>query len=131
MSIINLLSNNGYIIVNKHLIKTIGLHEAIILGEMCSEYTYWSSVNRLEYGFFYSTRENIEKNTGLSPYQQRQAFKTLVDIGAIITKERGMPQKIWYSLNEEKIYELLSETGLKSSSKKTSYQAVNEWSQII
>ncbi len=33
--------------------KVIGLHEAILLGELCSEY------DELEDGYFYSTRENI------------------------------------------------------------------------
>lgn len=44
--VMSLLSNNGYIIVNKEIIKKIGLHEAIILGEMCSEYTYWEREKR-------------------------------------------------------------------------------------
>lgn len=124
--IMNLLSNNGFIIVNKQLIKKIGLNAAIILGEMCSEYTYWNSTNRLVDGFFYSTRENIEENTGLSPYQQRQAFKQLIDKGIIITKEMGMPQKTWYFLDEEKIYILLLENSLAASSEKTSHQDVKK-----
>lgn len=41
--LVNLLSNNGYIIVNKETIKKLGLHEAIILGELCSEYSYWEN----------------------------------------------------------------------------------------
>ena len=36
--LMSLLSNSGYIIVNKEIIRKIGLHEAIILGELCSEY---------------------------------------------------------------------------------------------
>ena len=38
--LIDLLSNTGYIIVNKEIIKKIGLHESILLGELCSEYIY-------------------------------------------------------------------------------------------
>ena len=51
--IINLLSNNGYIIVNKTAIKKIGIHEAIILGELCSEYMHWEKSGKLEENYFY------------------------------------------------------------------------------
>ena len=36
-----LLSSDGFIVVNKNLIRELGLHEAIIIGELCSEYNYW------------------------------------------------------------------------------------------
>ena len=56
-----LLSTDGYIQVNRKLIKLLGLHEAIIVGELCSEYNYWNRNNGLEEdGSFYSTRDNIE-----------------------------------------------------------------------
>ena len=38
--IMELLGTNGYIIVNKKLIKDCGLYEAIMIGELCSEYSY-------------------------------------------------------------------------------------------
>ena len=56
-----LLATDGYIQVNKKLIKTLGLHEAIIIGELCSEYNYWKNREELVEGSFYSTRENIEE----------------------------------------------------------------------
>ena len=79
---IELLSNTGYIMVNKTLIKRIGLHEALMLGELCSEYSYWKSTGKLdEEGYFFSTRENIEENIGLSSFQQRKAMTTLTSSG--------------------------------------------------
>ena len=59
----SILSNDGYIILNKYVMKALGLHEAILLGELCSEYIYWYKEEKLQDGFFYSTRENIEKET--------------------------------------------------------------------
>ena len=45
MSILmSILSNDGYIILNKYVMKALGLHEAILLGELCSEYIYWLSL---------------------------------------------------------------------------------------
>lgn len=52
--LIDLLSNTGYIIVNKEIIKKIGLHEAILLGELCSEYIYVIAL---------MVRDNIPSNT--------------------------------------------------------------------
>lgn len=106
--LMNLLSNSGYIIVNKEIIKKLGLHEAIILGELCSEYTYWEKANQLNNGFFYSTRENIERNTGLTPYQQREPLKKLVNLGIVLEKMIGMPCQKWYSLDLDKLYTILN-----------------------
>ncbi len=74
---IELLSNDGYIIVNKAVIKKLGINSALVLGELCSEYLYWKKENKLKDNFFFSTRENIEENTGLSSYQQRSALGIL------------------------------------------------------
>lgn len=41
MILSSLLSSSKYIIINKDLIKILCLNEAVILGELCSEYTYW------------------------------------------------------------------------------------------
>lgn len=113
MSILmSIISNDGYIILNKYVMKALGLHEAILLGELCSEYIYWYKEEKLQDGFFYSTRENIEKETTLSPFQQRQALKKLTEIGLVEILERDMPKKTYYKVNEEKVYKFLLETDL-------------------
>lgn len=125
--IINLLANNGYIILNKIVIKKLGLHEAIILGELCSEYTHWEKNGKLEDNYFYSTRENIEENTGLSAYQQREPMKKLISLGVILEKSKGMPLQKWYSLNSQLLYKLLCEDlDLTTSSKEIKEQDVKE-----
>lgn len=113
MSILmSILSNDGYIILNKYVMKALGLHEAILLGELCSEYIYWYKEEKLQDGFFYSTRENIEKETTLSPFQQRQALKKLTEIGLVEILEKDMPKKTYYKVDEEKVYRFLLETDL-------------------
>lgn len=113
MSILmSILSNDGYIILNKYVMKALGLHEAILLGELCSEYIYWYKEEKLQDGFFYATRENIEKETTLSPFQQRQALKKLTEMGLVEILEKDMPKKTYYKVNEEKVYKFLLETDL-------------------
>lgn len=113
MSILmSMLSNDGYIILNKYVMKALGLHEAILLGELCSEYIYWYKEQKLEDGFFYSTRENIENETTLSPFQQRQALKKLTEMELVEIVEKDMPKKTFYKVNEDKVYKFLLETDL-------------------
>ncbi len=113
MSILmSILSNDGYIILNKYVMKALGLHEAILLGELCSEYIYWYKGEKLQDGFFYSTRENIERETTLSPFQQRQALKKLTEMGLVEILEKDMPKKTYYKVDEEKVYKFLLETDL-------------------
>lgn len=108
MILASLLSSSKYIIVNKDLIKILGLNEAIILGELCSEYTYWESTNQLvDNGYFYSTRENIENNTGINAHFQRIAMKNLEEKGILKTKKKGIPCKKYYKINEDAVIEYL------------------------
>ena len=108
MILANLLSSSKYIIVNKILIEVLGLNEAVILGELCSEYTYWENENQLLYNeYFYSTRDNIKKNTGINFNAQRVAIKNLEEKHIITSKRLGMPCKTYYKINENKIIEYL------------------------
>ncbi len=108
MILSNLLASSKYIIVNKDLIQALGLNEAIILGELCSEFAYWESINQLyENNYFYSTRDNIYKNTGINAHFQRLAIKNLEEKQILHTKKCGIPCKTYYKINEYKIIEYL------------------------
>ena len=103
-----LLSTDGYIQVNKALIKKLGLHESIMIGELCAEYNYWESQGKLDNDMFYSTRENIEENTGLSEHFQRKALATLKEQGIIEVTKRGIPAVNYYKINFDKLLTILS-----------------------
>ena len=40
MNILQLLASSSFITLNKNVIKAVGLEEALLLGELCSEYDY-------------------------------------------------------------------------------------------
>lgn len=111
-SIARLLSTDGYITVNKTLIKLFGLNSAVMLGELCSEFVYWQDKGNLVEGSFYSTRENIEDNTGLNEYHQRKALSDLVEQGIISVVKRGMPAVNYYNINFEQLFKILSTSAL-------------------
>lgn len=115
MSLLKQLANSNYISVNKTLIKTVGLEEAILLGELCSEYDYWEEHNQLtEDGYFYATIEKIEENTTLSEYQQRKAVNTLKNLDILETSLKGLPATRYFRINENKLFSFL-----RTSSEKT------------
>ena len=114
MIITSLLSSSNFIITNKILIKAVGINAAILIGELCSEYNYWEQKNELKYGeWFYSTRENIEEQTGLSEDQQRRAINKLIKMGLIETKRMDIPCKTYYKLNEANILDCYKNTQQK------------------
>lgn len=111
MIIASLLASSSFIMTNKILIKAIGTDAAILLGELCSEYNYWEQRNELtNKNWFYSTRENIEDNTGLSEHKQRMAINILLKMGLIDTKRMGIPCKTYYKLNETNILNCYTNT---------------------
>ena len=115
MTILQLISTENFISVNKELIKLLGLEEAIILGELASEYEFWNRRGELDQGFFYSTIENIEKNTTLSVHKQRKALNNLKEKGLIEIKVKGIPAKRYIKIIEKQVYELLSFQFVKNS----------------
>ena len=61
---------------------------------------------------FFSTRKNIEHNTGLSEHKQRIAIKKLLEMKLISTKRMGVPCKTYYKINENAIINICNEETL-------------------
>lgn len=108
MGVIELLANDNYITVNKMIAKKLGLTEAVLLGELASEFKYWKNREELtEDGFFYSTVENVIENTTLSDRQQRTAVKNLKAAGVLEVKLKGLPAKRYFKFNEEQLMQIM------------------------
>ena len=108
MNSLSLLASSNYIILNKDLIRILGLHEAVLIGELCSEYLYWESTNQLvDDEYFYATREKLEEKTCINARFQRIAMNNLVAKGILTIKRRGIPCQLYYKINENAIIECL------------------------
>lgn len=129
-TIASLLSSDGYIQVNKELIKSVGLAEAIIIGELCAEYNYWQINNLLEDDMFYSTIDNITLNTGLSEYEQRKAIKHLVELGILTVTKKGIPAKNYFKFNFDLLCNFLSTSPLKIKALDVENLQINNNKQI-
>ncbi len=115
MGILQLIASRNFIVVNKEMIKFLGLEEAVLFGELCSEYDYWEKQGEITDGFFYSTIENIEENTALSEHKQRKAIENLKSKNIIETKKMGMPAKRYIKINEEQIFDFFNLKCFKNS----------------
>ena len=107
MGVMHLLTSNGFITVNKHLARTLGLDEAVIFGELCSKYDYREARGELgEDGYFYCTVEGLEENTALNDHKQRKAINNLVKIGLVEQVTKGLPRKRFFKINESAVLKI-------------------------
>lgn len=126
MNIISLLAGDNYVVVNRDLIKELGVKTALMFSELCSEYNYFEQHERLENGWFYSTIDNVENKIGLSKYEQNTAIKELEKLGLIKYKIAGMPAKRYIFLEVKKIENKLLKN-LTTRSKKILLQEVKKF----
>lgn len=102
----NIIGTN-FIITNRDLINEFGINVAVMLGELYGRRNYFSERNELKYGYFFATKDSIEKNTKLSPYKQRIATEKLVKEEILQVKYMGIPPKTYYRINDEKLCKVL------------------------
>ena len=108
-SLLQLISTDDHIVVSKKLARRLTLNEAVILGELITEYLYNESHNILtEDDYFYCTVENLEQNVFLNEFFQRKAIKHLCEEGLITVEKRGMPAKRYIRLNKDRIEEFIT-----------------------
>jgi hypothetical protein len=104
----NTISTDAFIMINKKIARSIGIIPALIIGELIYEFKYWSSRGECKDGWFFSTIENIERETGIKEKQQLSAIKQLIDINLIEKKLMGLPAKRYFRINAQKIIELIA-----------------------
>ena len=97
--IIDLLRNDGSIIVNKSLAHSIGVKEAIVYSELLSKYIYFAKKDQItEQGYFFNTIPNLQKDTALTRRQQDSAIKNLLKFGLIDRKNIGVPPRRYFKI---------------------------------
>lgn len=102
----NIISTN-FIMTNRDLISKFGVNSAVMLGELYERMNYFRKRNELKFGYFFATKESIEKSTRLSPYKQRKATSILQAVGILDVKHIDIPPKTYYKINEEKLMKVL------------------------
>lgn len=102
LSALDLLRSDGSIVVNKKLVKAIGLSEAVIFSELVSLRSYWEARGQLTDGeWFFCTRENLEDNTGIPARTADRKVKELEKLGLIVTQLKGLPAKKYFRITNK------------------------------
>lgn len=100
MAVYNVLSQNGFIMVNRALAKAYGLAAAAVLGDLCTR--------REQHGDgFWATNEQLMDATALGLKAVRKAVGALEDAGFIETKMQGVPQKRYFHIDDDAIARFL------------------------
>lgn len=102
----NIISTN-FIMTNRDIIAKFGVNSAVMLGELYGRMNYFRKRNELKFGYFFATKESVEKSTKLSPYKQRKATSILQAVGILDVKHIDIPPKTYYKINEEKLLKVL------------------------
>ena len=115
----------NFIRVPKPLIKLFDVDTALFLSELYAEYKYWRDKNQLTSdGYFYSTVENVQNNTGLSRHIQENACKKLEAYGILNKTYRDMPSKRYFRFNFFALSKL--ENDIKIELEKSSSKSQNQ-----
>jgi len=104
IDVLDLLDSSNFITLNKSLIQSLGLNEAIMLGELAGKYRYWKTAGRLDKnGYFFIKRDDLNLETGLSSHQQRKALEHLKDLGIV---DYGQDE---HSTNRSNLYKIFND----------------------
>lgn len=100
--IFKLLNPDNTVTLNRPLAHILGANAAIIYSALAAKQAYYEQRGMLDTeGFFYSTIDDLKESTSLSKRQQGGAIKTLVEVGLVYCKKRGMPARRCFRLCED------------------------------
>jgi len=98
-----LLSQGSFTVINKPLMKRIGLDCAYMF-----QYLLDLQDNCFE-GEFFQQQERLAEEFGWSVYKVQTVTKQLASFGLLNMARRGMPAKIYYSINPEQVIAFLDD----------------------
>ena len=102
-SIKHLLMSSNYFVLNKKLVKELGIETAFLLTSLVEADEMLADEN----GWFYQTVPQIEEMTGLSEHKQKKCIDKLISLGILSQENKGMPMKRYFKLNYIQVLNIL------------------------
>ena len=103
-----LLSSGAYWSVSKAIGKALGIKETILLMELVTFADYFKD----DTGWFWKTREQLEKATGFCQSTQYRKEEILMSLGFFDREQRGQNRNNWYFIHYTRILELIKDPNL-------------------
>jgi hypothetical protein len=112
----NLLSSGNYITLNKSLIRSLGLIEAVYLGALIDKHNLVASESTAEEDApFKCSQTAITGRVLLSAHQQMESLKKLKKLGIITVIKKGVPPTNYFDINYVEIVNLINKPLVQSS----------------
>lgn len=122
----NVLGINSFVILNKTIIKALGMHESVLLSFLVDKWSYFNHAD------FYYTIQDLTNDTDLSERECRNIMRKLVDKGILIKKAfGGIPPKQYYNINQDAIIEIFKNPIHKKNKKDSTLPNSNPFKNEI
>ena len=92
---INLFKSSGFLVVNKTLIKSVGLLQAALMSNYVDKYQYFREKNPSFDGWFFLRHRDIMEQLNLPESTIIRTKRELVNLNILKTKRAGAPAKEW------------------------------------
>ena len=102
-SIKHLLMSSNYFVLNKKLVKILGIETAFFLTSLAEADEMLADKD----GWFYQTVPQMQEVTGLSEHKQNSCIEKLVSLGLLEKENKGMPMKRYFRLNYIQVLKIL------------------------
>lgn len=86
----------------------VQLGAGVIGAVLLSQAVYWSRRTTQPGGWFYKSQADWEEETGLKRTEQEKARKALTAIGVLEEIRKGIPAKLYFRVNEQKLISVLT-----------------------
>lgn len=103
-SIKQLLMTSNFFVLNKQLVKSLGIETAFFLTALVEADEMLADDD----GWFYQTASTLEEVTGLSNHKQTKCIEQLISLGILLQENKGMPMKRYFKLNYEQVLKFLN-----------------------
>lgn len=103
-SIKQLLMTSNFYVLNKQLVKSLGIETAFFLTTLVEADETLAD----DEGWFYQTSKTLEEITGLSNHKQTKSIEQLISLGILLQENKGVPMKRYFKLNYDQILKFLN-----------------------
>ena len=114
MNSFNVLGQDAHWVLNKKIVKKVGVQAALLLSDIISKRQYFLNRGEVSDGWFFNTVEDVEKDTTLSKHDQTKAIKKLSEVGFLKTKNKGVPPRRHFCIDDAEIFNFLAYSPVES-----------------
>lgn len=99
--VLGFLDNNNKVMLDKNLIRKIGLQESLMYSVLLNMYAINDENNKLEHDSFSCTYEQLEEETGLIIPTIEYSINKLIDLGLIYANLTLDEREIIININKD------------------------------